>query len=96
MTIQHMVWLKAPEGASSADMENLIKEIRQMKSIPAVIDIVAGKNFKNTDHGYEYGVIMSYADKTAQRQYIQHPDHEKLRDKIRAMGVGMIALDFEH
>lgn len=96
MTIQHMVWLKAPEGAPSTDMDSLIEEIRQMKSIPAVIDIVAGKNFKNTNHGYDYGVIMTYADKAAQRRYIEHPDHERLRDKIKTMGVGMMALDFEH
>jgi len=96
MTVQHMVWLKAPEGGTHADMENLMEKILQMRSIPSVIDIVAGKNFKNTNHGYEYGVIMSYADKEAQRRYNEHPDHERLRDEIKAMGVGMMALDFEH
>ncbi len=96
MTVQHMVWLKAPEGRPGIDMDSLLEEIRRMKSIPSVIDIVAGKNFKNTDHGYEYGVLMTYADKAAQRRYIEHPDHAALRDKIKAMGVGMIVLDFEH
>ncbi len=96
MTVKHMVWLKTPEAVSDTEMESLMEKVRQMKSIPAVIDIVAGGNFKDTSHGYDYGVIMSYADKTTQRDYIAHPDHEKLRDEIKAMGVGVMALDFEH
>ncbi len=96
MTVQHMVWLKTPEGATNADMEDLIEKILRMKSIPSVIDIVAGKNHKDTSHGYDYGVIMTYADKAAHRLYNEHPDHAKMRDEIKAMGVGMMALDFEH
>ncbi|MCF6263826.1 MAG: Dabb family protein [Xanthomonadales bacterium] len=96
MTILHMVWLKAPKGVSDANMEDLLEDIRCMKSIPSVINIVAGKNLKNTDHGYEYGVLMTYADKVAQQLYIKHPLHEKVRDQIKAMGVGMMGLDFEH
>ncbi|VAW03361.1 hypothetical protein MNBD_ALPHA04-1525 [hydrothermal vent metagenome] len=96
MTVKHMVWLKTPDGVSSAEMESLMEKVRGMKTIPSVIDIVVGKNFKDTGHGYDYGVIMSYADKDAQREYIAHPDHEKLRDEIKAMDVGLMALDFEH
>lgn len=96
MTIRHMVWLKAPDGISDTDMEDLLEDIRRMKSIPSVIDIVAGLNIKDTDHGFEYGVLMTYADKAAQQLYIKHPLHEKVRDRIKAMGVGMMGLDFEH
>ncbi len=96
MTIQHMVWLKPPPDVSSADMEGLLDKIRAMKSIPSVLDIVAGQNIKDTDHGFEYGVLMRYEDKAAQRLYMAHPDHGKVRDLIKAMGIGMMGLDFEH
>jgi len=95
MTVQHLVWLKAPEGVSDSDMERLMMKIKQLKTIPAVVDISAGKNFKNTGHGYQYGVIMTYADKAAQRSYIEHPLHKELRDEIKNMNVAMMALDYE-
>jgi len=95
MTVHHMVWLKTPEGVSSSEMESLIEKIKQLKSIPAIIDISAGKNFKNTDHGYEYGVMMTYADRSAQRSYIDHPLHKELREEIKIIGVSMMALDYE-
>ncbi len=77
-------------------MEDLLCRVRQMQSIPSVLEIVAGKNFKDTDHGYDYGVIMTYADKAGQRRYIEHPDHQRMRDEIKAMGIGIMGLDFEH
>jgi len=95
MTVHHMVWLKAPVGVSDSEMEGLMMKIKQMKSIPAVIDITVGKNYKNADHGYGYGVIMTYADKAAQRSYNEHPSHKELGTEIKNMGVAMMALDYE-
>ncbi len=95
MTVHHMVWLQVPERVSEADMENLVSKIRGLKTIPAVMDISVGRNYRDADHGYQYGVLMTYPDRDAQRAYMEHDLHQALRGEIQGMGITLAALDFE-
>lgn len=90
-----MVWLKAPEDVSGADMDKLMERIRLLEDIPDVLDLSVGRNYRPGEHGYQYGVMMTFKDRDAQKRYIGHPLHREIRDEMRGMGVTVSALDYE-
>lgn len=95
MTVQHIVLLKAREGVSDSEMDDLMLKVQQLQTIPDVGSISAGKNFNDRKHGYNYGAVMTFSDKAALRAYLEHPEHQVMSVEVKRMCADILTFDFE-
>lgn len=96
MTIQHIVLLKAHEDVSTAEMDALMAKVKQLESIPEVLEITATKNINDRDHGYSYGAVMKFADANSLQSYLEHSEHQTMSVEVKRVCADILTVDFEH
>jgi hypothetical protein len=84
--VRHVVllWLKKPGDA--AIRKTIIETTASLRDVPGVVDVVAGTMLpserKVVDSTYDVGVIITFKNEQALRDYDQHPKHLKAVNEV--------------
>jgi len=78
--VVHMVWLKTKDEATDQQINDWITHAQDLKGIPGVVSVQAGRNFtKRTEH--QVGLIIVFQDKSFMDGYLPHPVHKGFTEK---------------
>ena len=95
MPLEHIVWLKAKSGVTEGDIETTLVAVRNLSRLPGVLAVSAGRNITDRANGATHGAIITLVDDKALSEYLVHPDHKAVGEKLR-QHCDVLAMDYEH
>lgn len=98
MAVKHVVLWNFKAGLSPQKVQESLDLIRALKDkIPLVKDFAAGPNIseEGLSQGFTHGFVMTFSDRKAVSQYLQHPEHTRTVEKAFPMIEKIVVLDFE-
>ncbi len=94
--IDHLVLFTVREDSSPADIEDLIASIRVLKDkVPSTVDLSVGENFSARSGGYTHGFFVRFEDVNGLQEYMEHPEHLAVAEKLDRLTTGRIVVDYE-
>jgi hypothetical protein len=95
--IEHIVLFRFKSETSALTKQKIATELMALKGkVPSILDISAGPNFADRNQGYEYGLVVRFADRQGLESYQVHPDHQKIvHELIRPELADILAVDYE-
>lgn len=94
--VDHLVFFAAREDASPEDIEDLISSIRDLKdTVPSVLDLSVGEDFSGRSGEYTHGLFVRFQDTGGLQEYMEHPAHLAVVEKLDALTTGRIIADYE-
>lgn len=95
--VVHMVLFQFKADASAEQIAGLLNSIRGIgKVIPGIVAVTGGQNFSERSKGYTHGVVMTFANAAALKNFYVHPEHQRLiREQIKPLLADMIVVDYE-
>jgi hypothetical protein len=94
--VDHLVFFAAKEDASPEDIEDLVSSIRNLKDeIPSVVDLSVGEDFSGRSGEYTHGIFARFEDTAGLQEYMEHPAHLAVVEKLDAHTTGRIVADYE-
>lgn len=63
--------------------------------IPCIVSLSAGRDFAGSDRSYDVGLVAEFATREDLAAYIDHPEHQPVREFMRAHRTASVAVDFE-
>jgi len=100
--IHHLVLLKIRRGVPKKEIDTLFALLAGMKKFVPGLESFAGGPYSSSEglnKGYTHGFAMTFDDATARDEYLVHPEHEKIKERVLAVldgGIdGVVAFDFE-
>ena len=84
--IRHIVLMKCKPEASKGEIDNVFAALAALKdTIPGILAFEGGENNspEGINRGYTHGFTMDFADEQTRETYLPHPEHEKVKTKIR-------------
>ncbi|MED4228220.1 Dabb family protein [Neobacillus cucumis] len=95
---EHIVLLKLRPNVTIEEQEEAVKHAHAFKdAIPGIVDLSAGINVsEEVEHkqGYTLGIRVTFANKQACHDYIQHPLHQNLLQLIGPLVEGIVVVDY--
>jgi hypothetical protein len=94
--VDHLVFFAVREGASQEEVEDLISSIGGLKDdVPSTIDLSVGEDFSGRSGGYTHAIFARFEDTAGLQEYMQHPAHLAVVEKLEATTTGRIVADYE-
>ena len=94
--VDHLVFFAVNDDASAEDVEDLLSSIRDLRgSIPNVMDLSVGEDFSGRAKGYTHGLFVRFEDTAGLQEYLQHPAHLAVVEKLGNVTTGRIVVDYE-
>lgn len=96
--VKHITLLKFKEGTPEDQVQSIFDAILDItESVPGIEDYVSGPNSspEGLNQGYTHALIMTFTDSAARDGYLNHPDHERIRNLIAPATDSRLVLDFE-
>jgi hypothetical protein len=94
--VDHLVFFAVREGASSEEVEDLVSSMRALKDdVPSTIDLSVGEDFSGRSGEYTHALFARFADAAGLREYMEHPAHLAVVEKLDATTTGRIVADYE-
>jgi hypothetical protein len=94
--IDHLVFFAVREDASQEDVEDLVSSIRSLgEEVPSTVDLSVGEDFSGRSGGYTHALFARFEDASGLRQYMEHPAHLAVVEKLDATTTGRIVVDYE-
>jgi hypothetical protein len=94
--VDHLVFFAVREDASQGEVEDLVSSIRALKDdVPSTIDLAVGADFSGRSGGYTHAIFVRFGDKAGLREYMEHPAHLAVVEKLDATTTGRIVVDYE-
>ena len=94
--VDHLVFFAVKDGASAEEVEDLISSIRALKEeIPATLDLSVGEDFTGRSGEYTHALFARFEDAAGLREYMEHPAHLAVVEKLEATTTGRIVADYE-
>lgn len=84
--VDHLVlcWLKEP--GNLAHRRQIIAQAEAFRAIPGVLEVRAGTVLPSqraiVDSTFDVGILLSFADASQMRAYLQHPDHQRAVQEV--------------
>jgi hypothetical protein len=97
MMVEHVVLFKLKPEATEAQRRAMLEGLRGLReAVPGIVDLSCGTNFSERSQGYEIGLVVRFADRTALESYLPHPAHRGVVEQfIRPISDGVIVVDYE-
>ena len=93
--VDHLVFFAVREDASRAEVEDLVSSIRALRDdVPSTIDLSVGEDFSGRSGGYTHAIFARFGDRTGLREYMEHPAHLAVVEKLDATTTGRIVIDY--
>lgn len=94
--VDHLVLFAAKADASPEDVEDLISSLRDLRGeIPSVVDLSVGKDFSGRAGEYTHGLAVRFEDTAGLKEYLGHPAHLAVVEKLDAFTTGRLVVDYE-
>ena len=94
--VDHLVFFAVREGASQEEVEDLVSSMRALKGdVPSTIDLSVGEDFSGRSGGYTHALFARFEDEAGLREYMEHPAHLAVVEKLEATTSGRIVADYE-
>jgi hypothetical protein len=92
----HVVFFKFKPEVPEEEMAGIMKEVADLKGkIPVLKEFLVGKNVSKAGQGYHYAQVSVLKRKEDLPIYEQHPEHQKVVQRILPALESIIAMDFE-
>jgi hypothetical protein len=94
--VDHLVFLTVREGASQEEIEDLLSSIRALRDeVPSAVDLSVGEDFSGRSGGHTHALFVRFEDTAGLREYMEHPAHLAVVEKLDATTTGRIVVDYE-
>jgi hypothetical protein len=94
--VDHLVFFAVRDEASQEDVEDLLSSIRALRDdVPSTVDLSVGEDFTGRSGGYTHGIFARFEDRDGLREYMEHPAHLAVVEKLESTTTGRIVLDYE-
>ena len=94
--VDHLVFFAARDEAAKEDLDDLVSSIRNLKNeIPSVVDLSVGEDFTGRSGDYTHGMFVRFEDTAGLQEYMEHPAHLAVVEKLNAHTTGRIVVDYE-
>lgn len=94
--VDHLVFMAVREDASPEEVEDLLSSIRALRDeVPSTVDLSVGEDFSGRSGGYTHALFARFEDAAGLREYMEHPAHLAVVEKLDATTTGRIVADYE-
>jgi Stress responsive A/B Barrel Domain len=94
--VDHLVFFAVREDASQGEVEDLLSSIRGLREVvPSTIDLSVGEDFSGRSGGYTHAIFARFEDRAGLREYMEHPAHLAVVEKLDATTTGRIVADYD-
>jgi hypothetical protein len=95
--LEHIVLFRFKPEITAITKEKIVTELMALNGkVPSILDISAGPNFSDRNQGFEYGLVVRFADRQGLDAYQVHPDHQHIvHELIRPALADILAVDYE-
>lgn len=94
--VDHLVLFTVREDVSPEDVEDLLSSLSQLKSsVSSVVDLSVGEDFSGRSGVYTHGLFVRFEDSAGLQEYMEHPDHLAVVEKLDARTTGRVVVDYE-
>ena len=94
--VDHLVFFTVREDASQDEVEDLISSIRGLRDdVPSTIDLSVGEDFSGRSGRYTHALLARFNDRAGLQEYMKHPAHLAVVEKLDATTTGRIVVDYE-
>lgn len=100
--VKHTVLLRFSPKTSQEDIAAIFEALDDLQEkIPGIVDICSGayESPEGLNKGFTHGFIVTFADPESRDGYLEHPDHEVVKqmivDQIAGDLSNVIAFDFQ-
>lgn len=95
--VDHLVLFAVKEDAPAESVEDLLSSLRGLRSeVPNVLDLSVGENFSERGGPYTHGLFVRFQTADDLRAYIEHPEHQKVVEKLDATTTERLVVDYDH
>jgi ribosomal protein L17 len=95
--VDHLVLFAVSNDAASEDVEDLLSSIRALRSnISNVLDLSVGEDFSGRAGGYTHGLFVRFRTADDLREYLDHPDHRAVVEKLEKFTTGRLVADYDY
>ena len=99
--VKHVVLMRFREDVPTAQIEALMDDLAALReTIPGLLDFSGGAydSPEGLNKGFGYGFVVTFADAASRDGYLDHPDHERVKQKVLPLldgGLeGVVAFDY--
>jgi len=94
--VDHLVFFAVREEASQEEVEGLVASIRALRDeVPSTVDLSVGEDFSGRSGGYTHAFFVRFEDTASLQEYMEHPAHLTVVEKLDATTTGRIVADYE-
>ncbi len=95
--VDHLVLFAVKGDASTEDVEELLASIQGLRGgIPNVMDLSVGEDFGGRAGGYTHGLFVRFRTIDDLREYLDHPEHRAVVEKLDALTTDRLVVDYDH
>jgi hypothetical protein len=94
--VDHLVFFAVREEAPPEEVEDLLSSIRGLKDeVPSTVDLSVGEDFSGRSGDYTHALFARFEDAAGLQEYMQHPAHLAVVEKLNTTTTGRIVVDYE-
>lgn len=94
--VDHLVLFAVREDASGEDVDDLLSSLAALKDeVPSVVDLSVGKDFSGRAGEYTNALFVRFEDRAGLQEYLGHPAHVAVVEKLEARTTGRLVADYE-
>ncbi|MBA2344651.1 MAG: Dabb family protein [Rubrobacter sp.] len=94
--VDHLVFFAVRDGVSTEDVEDLISSIQALKDeVSSTVDLSVGEDFSGRAGEYTHALFARFEDRAGLQEYMQHPAHLAVVEKLDERTTGRIVADYE-
>lgn len=101
--VKHAVFVKFRPEVGQREIADVMADLAALRrKLPGLLDFSWGANAspEGLNRGFTHGFVMTFANAQARDEYLPHPDHEAVKEKILPLLDGgfdaVLVLDWEH
>lgn len=94
--VDHLVLFAVEEDTSPEDLDDLLSSIRALEDgVGSVVDLSVGEDFSGRSGEYTHALFVRFEDRDGLQEYMEHPDHLAVVEKLEERTTGRIVVDYE-
>jgi hypothetical protein len=94
--VDHLVFFAVREEASEEAVEDFISSIHALRDeVPSTVGLSVGEDFSGRSGGYTHALLARFEGAAGLREYMEHPAHLAVVEKLDATTTGCIVADYE-
>ena len=94
--LDHLMFFAVREEASEEEVEDLVSSMRALRDqVPSTVDLSVGEDFSGRSGGYTHALLARFENAAGLQEYMEHPAHLAVVEKLDATTTGRIVADYE-